>query len=64
MFSVCFDTPPRADDRAGRLLLLPGLVHYAAKCAQPCTFLAWGEKPFDILYADPKDDPRSQQAHK
>ncbi len=37
-----------------------GQMRYVAKCARPCTFLAWGEKPLDILYADPKDDPRKQ----
>lgn len=39
---------------------LPGQMRYIARCAKPCTFLAWGEKPFDILYADPKDDPRQR----
>ena len=44
----------------GGYFFLPGQMRYVAKCARPCTFLAWGEKPFDILYADPKDDPRKQ----
>ncbi len=47
----------------GGYFFLPAAMRYVAKCGQPCTFLAWGEKPFDILYADPKDDPR-QQARK
>ncbi len=44
----------------GGYFFLPGKMRYVAKCAQPCTFLAWGERPFDIIYADPKDDPRLQ----
>lgn len=44
----------------GGYFFLPGAMRYVAKCAQACTFLAWGEKPFDIIYADAKDDPRLQ----
>ena len=44
----------------GGYFFLPGQMRYVATCARPCTFLVWGEKPFDILYADPKDDPRKQ----
>jgi len=40
--------------------LLPGALKYTTECALPCTFLAWRQKPFDILCADPKDDPRRQ----
>ncbi len=47
----------------GGYFLLPARMRYVAKCAASCTFLAWGEKPFDIFYANPKDDPR-QQARK
>ena len=46
----------------GGYFFLPGQMRYVAKCALTCTFLAWGEKPFDILYANPKDDPRIRAA--
>lgn len=44
----------------GGYFFLPAAMRYVAKCAEPCIFLAWGEKAFDILYADSKDDPRLQ----
>ena len=37
---------------------LAGKMRYVATCARPCTFLAWGEQPFDILYERSEDDPR------
>jgi hypothetical protein len=48
----------------GGYFFLPGAMRYVARCAAKCTFLAWGEKPFDILYANPKDDPRLKQANR
>lgn len=54
------DGLPAQTIEQGGYFFLPGLLRYVAKCAQPCTFLAWGEKQFDIFYADPKDDPRLQ----
>jgi len=53
---------PAATIEQGGYFFLPGMMRYVARCAEPCTFLAWGEKPFDILYADPKDDPRIRAA--
>lgn len=44
----------------GGYFFLPGQLNYVARCEKPCTFLAWGEKPFDIIYADAKDDPRKR----
>ncbi len=44
----------------GGYFFLPGQMRYVAKCAEACTFLGWGEKPFDIIYDNPKDDPRLQ----
>jgi hypothetical protein len=55
---------PAQTIEAGGYFFLPGGMRYVAKCAAPCTFLAWGEKPFDIIYAEPKDDPRLKQAHR
>jgi len=53
--------PARTIEQGG-YFFLPGQMRYVAKCALPCTFLAWGEKPFDIHYSDPKDDPRLKNA--
>ena len=53
---------PAATIEQGGYFFLPGEMRYVARCAEPCTFLAWGEKPFDILYANPKDDPRIRAA--
>lgn len=63
--SMVIETQPGAAERIeqGGYFFLPGAMRYVAKCVEACTFLAWGEKPFDILYANPKDDPRLQ-AHK
>ena len=47
----------------GGFFSLPAKMKYIAHCAQECVFLAWGDKPFDIFYQDPKDDPRKFQAH-
>lgn len=40
------------------LFVLPAKLVYTAHCAAACLFLVHGDKPFDIIYADPKDDPR------
>jgi len=42
----------------GGYFFLPGSMRYVAECEHACTFLAWGEKPFDIYYLEPNDDPR------
>ena len=42
----------------GGFFSLPAGMKYVARCAQECVFLAWGDKPFDIFYANPQDDPR------
>ena|SRR5438105_4983343 len=49
---------PAATIEQGGYFFLPGKMRYVATCAQPCTFLAWGEQPFDILYERAEDDPR------
>lgn len=51
---------PAVTIEEGGYFFLPGAMRYVARCAKPCTFLAWGEKPFDILYQRPEDDPRSR----
>jgi hypothetical protein len=43
---------------AGGFLTLPARHQYVAECEEGCSFLAYGSKPFDIIYFDPKDDPR------
>ncbi len=40
------------------LFVLPAKLVYTAHCEAACMFLVHGEKPFDIIYADAKDDPR------
>jgi hypothetical protein len=42
----------------GGFFLLPAKMAYVAHCDATCTFLVHGEKPFDIIYSDAKDDPR------
>jgi len=43
----------------GGFFSLPAKMKYTAHCMEQCVWLGWGEKPFDIVYADPKDDPRN-----
>jgi hypothetical protein len=43
----------------GGFFSLPAKMKYVAQCAQECVFLAWGDKPFDIFYENPNDDPRN-----
>ncbi len=45
--------------KEGGFFSLPAKMKYAAQCAQECVFLAWGDKPFDIFYKNPGDDPRN-----
>ena len=45
--------------KEGGFFSLPAKMKYVAQCAQECVFLAWGDKPFDILYENPNDDPRN-----
>ncbi len=40
------------------LFVLPAQMAYTAHCEHACMFLVHGDKPFDIVYADPKQDPR------
>jgi hypothetical protein len=42
----------------GGYFSLPARMQYTAHCEAECTFLVQGEKPFDIIYADQRDDPR------
>jgi hypothetical protein len=48
--------------KEGGFFSLPAKMKYVAQCAQECMFLAWGDKPFDIYYKNPKDDPRNTAA--
>ncbi len=52
--------PGRPDVRIeeGGYFLLPAKMPYVARCDSSCTFLVHGAQPFDIIYSDPKDDPR------
>ena len=45
----------------GGLFVLPARLAYTAHCDKACTFLVHGQRAFDIIYADPKDDPRLQR---
>src|SRR5690349_7708500 len=47
--------------KAGGLFVLPAKMVYTAHCTAACEFLVHGSAPFDIIYADPKDDPRKQE---
>ncbi len=44
----------------GGLFVLPAKMAYTAHCEAACTFLVHGEKPFEIIYSNPKDDPRKK----
>ncbi len=46
----------------GGYFLLPAKRAYRASCAKDCEFLAFDNLAFDIIYADPKDDPRNKQS--
>lgn len=58
--SMVISYPGEADVEIaeGGYFLLPARRAYVASCARGCEFLAFDQLPFDILYADPKDDPR------
>jgi hypothetical protein len=43
------------------LFVLPAKLAYTAHCEAACMFLVHGEKPFDIIYSNPKDDPRKKK---
>lgn len=43
----------------GGFFTLPAKMKYIAYTPNECIFLAHGEKPFDIFYENPKDDPRN-----
>ena len=45
------------------LFVLPAKLAYTAHCEAACMFLVHGDKPFDIIYGDPKDDPRKRSLH-
>jgi hypothetical protein len=42
----------------GGFLFLPARLPYTASCPDGCVFLVHGERGFDIVYRDGKDDPR------
>ena len=46
----------------GGYFLLPAKRAYVARCPKGCEFLAFDQLPFDIIYADPKDDPRNRKS--
>jgi len=46
----------------GGYFLLPARRAYVASCARACEFLAFDQLPFDIVYVDPKDDPRHRKS--
>jgi len=43
------------------LFVLPAKMAYTAHCEAACMFLVHGQKPFDIIYANPSDDPRKKK---
>jgi hypothetical protein len=43
------------------LFVLPAKMAYTAHCEAACMFLVHGEKAFDIVYSNPKDDPRKKK---
>jgi len=45
----------------GGLFVLPAKLAYTARCDKPCEFLVHGTAAFDIIYSDPKDDPRKKK---
>src|SRR5262249_26896765 len=45
----------------GGYFLLPARRAYVASCAKGCEFLAFDQLPFDIIYADRKEDPRERK---
>jgi hypothetical protein len=40
---------------------LPAKMHYVAHCEAECSFLVHGDLPFDLIYANEKDDPRKRK---
>ena len=48
----------------GGLFVLPAKLAYTAHCEAACEFLVHGTAPFDIVYENPKDDPRTQRSPK
>lgn len=47
--------------KEGGLFVLPARLEYTAHCRTACEFLVHGSAPFDILYTNPKDDPRARK---
>lgn len=50
---------PELEIVEGGFFVLPAGMPYTARCDQGCTFLVHGSKPFDIIYSNAADDPRS-----
>ena len=44
----------------GGFFMLPAKFRYVAHTQKDCIFLVWGREPFDIHYANAKDDPRNK----
>ena len=56
---IARDKMPDVEIKEGGFFMLPGKMKYIARCENECTFLVHGTQPFDIFYANPKDDPRN-----
>lgn len=55
---ISYPGEPDVEILEGGYFLLPAKRAYVASCARGCEFLAFDQLPFDIIYANPKDDPR------
>ena len=59
---ISYPGEPDVEIAEGGYFLLPARRPYVASCARSCEFLALDQLPFDIIYADPKDDPRTKKS--
>lgn len=59
---ISYPGEPDVEIAEGGYFLLPAKRAYVATCAKGCEFLAFDQLPFDIIYADPKDDPRNRKS--
>jgi hypothetical protein len=58
------DGKPDLEIKEGGFTFIPAKAMYVCGCTTECTFMVHGEKPFDITYKNPKDDPRAASAKK
>ncbi|HMN50202.1 MAG TPA: cupin domain-containing protein [Ignavibacteriaceae bacterium] len=54
------DGAPDVKVEQGGFFTLPAKMKYIAYTPKECIFQVHGEEPFDIFYANPKDDPRNK----